>query len=102
MTCSVTTKVRCTRRVEEGQEEISKLVVEEYNSFMGEVDWSNQLLSYYGFPHCTVKWWRWAMFQLLDMAVVNAYIMYTTSTQSSKKCTHEQFRIELLSSLPLM
>ena len=34
------------------------------------------------------------MFHLLDMAVVNAYILYTISVQA-KKLTHEQFRIEL-------
>ena len=34
------------------------------------------------------------MFHLLDMAVVNAYILYTTS-EPAKKLTHEQFRIEL-------
>ena len=99
---SMTTKVRRTRYLEGGQEEIRKpVVVEEYNRFMGGVDRSDQLLSYYGFPHRTVKWWRRAMFHLLDMAVVNAYIMYTTSTQSSRKRTHEQFRIELAKELLL-
>ena len=92
---SMTTKVRRTRRVQGGQEEVKKpVVVEQYNSYMGGVDRSDQLLSYYGFSHRTVKWWRRAMFHLLDMAVVNAYILYT-STQPTKKLTHEQFRIEL-------
>ena len=69
------TKLRRTRRAEGGQEEVRKpVVVEEYNRFMGGVDRSDQLLSYYGFSHRTVKWWRRAMFHLLDMAVVNAYI----------------------------
>ena len=93
---SMTTKVRRTRRVEGGQEEIRKpVVVEQYNSFMGGVDRSDQLLSYYGFAHRTVKWWRRAVFHILDMAVVNANVLYTSSQQSSKKLTHEQFRIEL-------
>ena len=36
---SMTTKVRRTRRVEGGQEEIKKpVVVEQYNSFMGGID----------------------------------------------------------------
>ena len=91
---SMTTKVRCTRRVEGGQEEIRKpVVVEEYNTYMGGVDKSDQLLSYYGFSHRMVKWWKRAAFHSLDMAVVNAYIVYKTSAQS-KKLTHEQFRIE--------
>ena len=41
------------------------------------------------------------MFYLLDLAVVNAYIMYTTSTESSQKLTHEQFWIELAKELLL-
>ena len=98
---SMTTKVRRTRRAEGGQEEVRKpVVVEEYNRFMGGVDRSDQLLSYYGFSHRTVKWWRRAMFHMLDMAVVNAYILYTVSTPA-KKLTHEQFRIELARQLLL-
>ena len=53
---SMMTKVRRTRQAVGGQEEIKKpVVVEQYNSFMGGVDRSDQLLSYYGFPHRTVK-----------------------------------------------
>ena len=74
---TMTTKVRLTHRAEGGQEEIRKpVVIEEYNRFMGGVDRSDQLLSYYGFAHRTVKWWRRALFHLLDMAVVNAYVLH--------------------------
>ena len=74
----MTTKVCRTRRVQGGQEEIRKpVVVEQYNQFMGGVDRSDQLLSYYGFADRTVKWWRRAVFYLLDMAVVNAYVLHT-------------------------
>ena len=45
---SMMTKIRRTRRAEGGQEEIKKpVVVEQYNRFMGGVDRSDQLLSYY-------------------------------------------------------
>ena len=96
---SMTTKVRRTRRVQGGLEEIRKpVVVEQYNQFMGGVDRSDQLLSYYGFAHRTVKWWRRAVFHLLDMAVVNAYVLHT---HINKRLTHEQFRIELAKELLL-
>ena len=62
---------------------------------MGGVDKSDQLLSYYGFSHRTVKWWRRAFFHLIDLAVVNSYILYCGSQQSGRRYTHEQFRIEL-------
>lgn len=97
------TKVRRTRRADGGQEEIRKpVVIEEYNKYMGGVDRSDQLLSYYGFPHRTLKWWKRALFHLLDMAVVNAYVLYTVSTSASlKKLTHEQFRVEIAKQLLL-
>ena len=93
-------KVRRTRRVEGGLEEVRKpVMVEQYNQYMGGVDKSDQLLSYYGFCHRTVKWWRRGFFHLLDMAVVNAYVLYTLSEHTGRKLTHEQFRIELAKGL---
>ena len=65
-----------------------------HGTYMGGVDKSDQLLSYYGFSHRMVKWWKRAAFHSLDMAVVNAYIVYKTFAHL-KKLTHEQFRIEL-------
>ena len=46
-----------------GREVVEKPeAVVEYNKFMGGVDHGDQLLSYYGFPHRTLKWWRRAFF----------------------------------------
>ena len=60
---SMITKSRRTRQAKGGREEIRKpVMVEEYNKFMGGVDKSDQLMSYYGFSHTTVKWWRRAFF----------------------------------------
>ena len=66
---------------------------------MGGVDRSDQLLSYYGFCHRTVKWWRRAFFHLLDLSVVNGYILYRR--HGAGHCTHEQFRVELARELLL-
>ena len=53
---SVVTKQRRTRAVPGGVEEIRKpVVIERYNEFMGGVDLTDQLLSYYGFSHRTLK-----------------------------------------------
>lgn len=56
------------------------MVIERYNTYMAGVDKADQLLSYYGFGHRTVKWWRRALFQF-ENAIVNAYILYRISTQ---------------------
>ena len=96
------TKRRRTRLAEGGVEDINKpLVVAEYNTYMGGVDKADQLLSYYPFSHRTVKWWKRAFFHLLDVALVNSYIMYTESTQIGRKLTHEQFRVEVAKGLLL-
>ena len=96
---SMMTKIRRTRLVQGGLEDVLKLVmIEEYNRFMGGVDKSDQLLSYYGFVHRTVKWWRRAFFHLVDLAVV---IIYTEAPHSGRRFTHEQFRIKLSKGLLL-
>ena len=52
------------------------ILVEAYNSYMGGVDKSNQLLSYYRFNRKTNKWWKKLFFHLLSLAVVNAQKMF--------------------------
>ena len=67
-------KHRRTQHVPGGIEEVQKpVMVEQYNTYIGGVDKSDQLLSYYGFSHRTVKWWRRAFFHLVDNVIVNAY-----------------------------
>ena len=91
---------RRSRKAEGGIEKVEKPVaVAEYNKFMGGVDTADQFLSYYGFSHRTVRWWRRAFFFLLDMAVVNSYIIYTQKCTSSRRFTHEQFIIQLATDL---
>lgn len=74
------------------------LCVDEYNKHMGGVDKSDQLLSYYGFTHKTLKWSNRAAFHLFDMAIVNSYILYKLS---KGKKTHAQFRVDLACELLL-
>ena len=67
---SVVTKQQRTRAVQGGVEDVRKPVVVECYEFMRGVDTENQLLSYYGFSHRTLKWWR-AFFHLIEVAIVN-------------------------------
>ena len=85
-----------TRHAATGQENIRKPeVIVDYNKLMGGVDLYDQLCSYYSFDHRTVKWWKRAFFHLLNTAQVNAYILYTQSTQASRKLSHVDLRIQL-------
>ena len=84
---------RRSRSAPGGREVVEKPeAVVEYNMYMGGIDHGYQLLSYYGFPHRTVKWWRRAFFFLLEAAIVNSYIMYSMGV-SGPRLSHKQFRI---------
>ena len=98
---SVITVERRSRHAVGGVEEVEKPVaIAQYTKYMGGVDTADQLLSYYGFSHRTVKWWRRAFFFLLDMAVVNSYVLYTLlNPNKRKRLTHEQFRVQLATDL---
>lgn len=96
---SMVQKQRRSRHAPGGIENVMKpTMIEEYNKHMGGVVKSDQLLSYYGFSHRTVKWWRRVFFHLLDMSVVNAYVLYRKTT-NNKRITHENFHIKLASEL---
>ena len=91
---------RRSRFADGGREVVEKpKCILEYNRHMGGVDLSDQLTSYHSFGHRTVKWWRRVFFHLIDTTIVNAYILYKESTQSTRKLTHVNFRVELAKGL---
>ena len=88
---SSTSTIQRQSRQTQGIDSVHKpIVIQDYNKCMGRVDQSDQMLSYYGFPHHTVKWWQRAFFHLLDLSIVNAYKQHVNA-----RCSHEQFRVEL-------
>lgn len=58
-------------------------VVKDYNSYMGGVDKHDQLRKYYGRDRRSNKWWHRLFFGLLDMAMINAFILFN-ETQYKK------------------
>ena len=83
---SMVSSQRRSKFADGGHESVQKpQCVVEYNSHMGGVDLSDQLVTYYNFAHRTVKWWRRVFFHLLETSIVNAYVMYTESTQSARR-----------------
>jgi len=67
-----------------------------YNEFMNGVDKANQMHSYYRFGHKTRKWWKVYFFELLEISIVNAYILYKSYNQ---KMSHKDFRLQLAENL---
>ena len=64
---SLVTKRRRSRFAPGGVEDIEKpTIVEKYNTYMGGVDKGDQLMSYYGVGHRTVKWCRRAFSPLRE------------------------------------
>ena len=80
-------------------------MIHDYNQNMGGVDRNDQMILYYGYSHrfaiklCyrSKKWWKRIFFHILDLAVVNANILYNETAQKPLK--HLEFRLELIKSL---
>ena len=88
---SMTTITRRTRSSLGSAETISKpTIITEYTKFMGGVDVADQLVTYYGFTHCSKKWWKRAFFHLFEVCMVNAYILHSLYTPN-RRHTHMEF-----------
>lgn len=64
---------------------------------MAGVDRSDQLTSYYSCPRKTIRWYKKIIFHLLDITVLNSFILY--NIKATKKITMADFRIQLMKSL---
>mgnify|MGYP006372858261 CR=1 FL=1 len=71
---------------------LSKNPCHQYNKYMGGVNESNQLISYYKCNITSKKWWKRVFFHMVDVTLVNAYILYTKSTEG-KRLQQLEFRV---------
>ena len=84
---SMVTVNRRSRHAQGGVEAICKpAMINEYNKYMGGgEDIADQLVTYYGFQHCSKKWWKRVFFHLLDVTMVNAFVIYKSSRHHNVK-----------------
>ena len=75
------------------------VAVDAYNQYMLGIDRLDQRMSYYQFTRKSVWWWRKVYFWMLDVVVVNSFILYSTHTDARRKLSHREFRRELVMSL---
>lgn len=69
------------RRVKEDGRFSQKIVrqpvaVRDYNRFMNGVDRSDQVIGRYDILRKTVKWWKTLFYHMIDIAVVNSFILF--------------------------
>ena len=50
--------------------------IKQYSQYMKGVDKSNQLISYYEINRKTYKWWKRIFYQLIDVSIVNSFIIF--------------------------
>ena len=74
------------------------IVVQKYNKYMGGVDKSDQYLSYHNVLRKTVRYWKTLFYHMVDIAAVNAFIIYnyTASLRGIKTITENDFRDQLV------
>ena len=73
------TKIRWSKKLHQFIEISFPEIVKIYQIFMKGVDISNQLISYYEIDMRMRKWWKRLFNHLIDIAVVNSFILYNKS-----------------------
>ena len=68
-----------------------------YDGKMGAVDRNNQMVASYKLNIKTLKWWKKLIFHLINLAVVNAYVVYKESVNAPQ--VQRLFRRRLVSQL---
>ena len=74
-----------SRKQKNGQKIIVQcpLAIKDYNEHMGGVDRHDQLRQLYGINRKNIKWWHRIFFGLLDMTIVNSFILYRDAGHST-------------------
>jgi hypothetical protein len=73
---------------------IKPQTVADYNRHMGYVDKGDRMANSYSINRSTWKWTKKPFFHLLDLTILNSYILL--SSCGGKKISHRDFQITLL------
>ena len=94
----VTRKVGSSASTAAWQEIFRPLIIQNYNQFMGGVDKSDEFLAYHNILRKTVRYWKTLFYHLIDIAVVNAFVIYNikATKMGAKTVTENDFRDTLV------
>ena len=89
-----------TRTVRGGRhEEVDKpIVINDYTAHMGTVYQADHYCASYSFSKKTLRWWRKLFYWMLEVSVVNSFILYKQETQQCAT-TQLQYRKKLIMQL---
>lgn len=83
-----------------GKQQRKPKEISEYNLNMSGVDRADQLTSYYSCPRKSVRWYKKVIFHLLDVTVVNSFLIFRETTKAEpKKMKLLEFRESIIRSL---
>ena len=69
----------------------------DYNQHMGGVDLTDQHISYYSMSgRKTVKWWKKVLWRLLDMVIINSWIIFRCNFPDSEINSQRVFHLKLV------
>ena len=68
--------------------------IKKYTQYMKGVDKSNQLISYYEINRKTYKWWKRIFYHLIDVSIVNSFIIFKKINNTS--ITQKNYRLEIV------
>ena len=76
------------------------MAVKLYNKFMGGVDLADQRHKTYTTSRKSIKWWMPIFHYLVDISLVNGYILYKDNNPNqTKKLTQKEFHLEVAKEL---
>lgn len=67
-------------------------VVKDYNAHMGGVDKHDMLRQLYGTDRKNVKWWHRIFFGLMDMTLVNSFVLFTSCNEENSMTLLDFYR----------
>uniref|UniRef100_A0A1B6ML80 PiggyBac transposable element-derived protein domain-containing protein n=1 Tax=Graphocephala atropunctata TaxID=36148 RepID=A0A1B6ML80_9HEMI len=81
-----------------GNEKMKPLPIIEYNNNMSGIDRKDQLMSYYPCERKTMRWHKKLLVHILQMGLLNAFILYNKFVIGRKK-TMLEFRLDVVKTL---